>query len=183
MVARSQEADAAQDPEWAKGRQLTSPTAACGDITPGQIASRMQALNLAADAGVHGAAGALASEGLDGLGSTQGLPESIVTAYNERSVKQIQAGIRSGDMESIATTFAWYQGGGVFGDADPLKALEYAIAWNEASIAQTGKPARFVIDTLDAMKARFTPEQVQKAEQAGRQMVTAAKSSKYWSNP
>lgn len=182
VESREQEVHAIQDPKWAKARHWTPPPAACGDITQGQIASRMQPLNLAADAGVHGAAGAVALEGPDGFGWTQFTPEAVVAAFNERYKTQVQAGIRSGDITSLATAYAWYQQGGVDGDANPAKALEFAVAWNEASIAQAGKPARYISDMLDALKASLTPEQVRKAEAAGKQIVAAAKSSPYWSN-
>ncbi|HMN75709.1 MAG TPA: hypothetical protein PKC97_06555 [Burkholderiaceae bacterium] len=182
VESREQEVHAIQDPAWAKARHWTPPAAACGDITQGQIASRMQPLNLAADAGVHGAAGAVAFEGPDGFGWTHLTPETVVAAFNDRYKTQVQAGIRSGDITSLATAYAWYQQGGVDGDANPVKALEFAVAWNEASIAQAGKPARHISDVLDALKLSLTPEQVRKAEAAGKQMVATAKSSPYWSN-
>ena len=50
--------------EWAANNDkspVPSVSKACGDLSPGQIASRIQYLGVAAKAGVHGAAGALAA--------------------------------------------------------------------------------------------------------------------------
>jgi hypothetical protein len=84
---------------------LSSSSEVCGDIDPGQIASRRQLLSVAAQAGVHHAAGYLADEGATGEGYSR--DADITSADQQRfanEMKQaIEAGAASGDWWSLAT--------------------------------------------------------------------------------
>ena len=77
----------------------------CGDIDPGQIASRRQLLTVAAQAGVHHAAAYLADEGSTGQGySTDTDVDSADQQMFDSEMKQaLEAGAASGDWWSLAT--------------------------------------------------------------------------------
>ena len=181
VFARKFEAKALAEPEWAKSRNWTRPTETCGDISPGQITSRLQSLNIAADAGVHGAVEDVSREGPTGDWSTP-QDASTVAAWEARAKTQIETGVRTGDVVSLSTAFAWYNNGVGDVQRDLPTALAYAVAWNEAALAQTGKEDRLRGLAVEQLKAMVPKAQVAAAVEIGKQMVASAKSSPFWSN-
>ena len=182
MFSRTHEVEARESPSWAQRHHWTPPTATCGDITPGQIVARLQGLGIAADAGVHGAMRDFATEGPDGAGWAVPHDPVVIAAWNERAKAQVKAGVASGDLDAISTAFAWYHGGGVEGNQDLPQALKYAVAWNEVSIAQTGKAANGALVNIEGLTAALPAEQAATAIEAGRKLVATAKMSPLWSN-
>lgn len=181
VFARKYVAKALAEPKWAKSRSWARPTETCGDISPGQITSRMQSLNLAADAGVHGAVEDILREGPTGDWST---PQDVstVAAWEARVKSQIEAGVRTGDVVCLSTAFAWYNNGVGDVQRDLPTALAYAVAWNEAALAQTGKEDRQGVHAVEQLKVMVPRAQVAAAIEIGKQMVALAKSSPFWSN-
>lgn len=182
VTSRRIEVASKTEPFMAKG--YVPPAEACDahGIGPTQIVSRMEALNRAADAGVHGAALDVNREGPDGAG-WQGVSEPVLAAFLERYRRQVQAGVDSGDPEAFRIVADCHQGapnGLTEGVVDLALSLKYLVAENEASIAQTGKPVPHVASVIDGIARRLPKEEVAAAVEGGKQLIATAKSSPYW---
>lgn len=115
-----------------------SPEQACGDLSPGQIAGRLHLLDIAAKAGVHGAAHAVFVEGLGGLGFgvTRGEddPEYLQWATDANSA--VAVGAAHGDYFSLRKMADRMELHGPQPDYEA--ALRYTVAPNEAPRAEHG---------------------------------------------
>jgi hypothetical protein len=137
----------------------------CGDLTPGQIVSRLQLLDRAGKAGVHGALLAAGIEGPDGLGVT-GNEDPRSAAYLEwtqRLTEYQQAGAKTGDQMALLSMSERYEN-----ERDMPKALAYLAA----AIELSGRPRA---NTVARLSQSMTPEQAAAALAEGKQIARAAR--------
>jgi hypothetical protein len=144
-------------------------TAACGDLTPGQRASRIEHLRAAAPHGVHGAWMYLTVyEGPAGLFQT--LPDSPETTELIASARA--AGMRTAD------PFVMVQASEIArGNGDAEAALRYWVAFLGAKArdrAQSFDPASDPHVAQLARELALTPDAASKAISDGQQIVAAA---------
>ena len=137
---------------------------ACGDLAPGQIVSRLQLLDRAGRAGVHGAFYARGLEGQDGNGATGNEdPQSPAYAEWTRILLEYQAaGVKTGDQMSLLSSSDRYEN-----ERDFPKALAYWVAATELS----NKSRPNVVARLSRL---MTPEQAAAAIAEGKQIASAA---------
>ena len=138
---------------------------ACGDLTPGQIVSRLQLLDRAGRAGVHGALLAAGMEGPDGNGVT-GNEDPQSPAYAEWSrhlAEYLEAGAKTGDQMSLLGLSDKYEN-----EHNMPKALAYWVAATELS----HRPNSNVVARLSRS---MTPEQATAAISEGKQIASASR--------
>lgn len=144
------------------------PDAACGNISPGQVASRDQLLKKAALAGVHGAAEALLLEGPTGEGNAPvndpNSPEVI--AFNDMLLAAWNAGAKHGDLYSLRALATRAE---MLDQSSPnyAEALKYTIAANDVSQQQTGRDIRHFEGEVERLKSKLNTQQISEATQAG----------------
>jgi hypothetical protein len=167
----------------AKAKKSPTPDEACGDLSPGQITTRMQWLNIAADAGVHGAAMDVNHEGPDG-GWEYFRDTPIYGEWEKRFEAQLAAGVTSADPDSLFMSYLFANGfpPGTKKE-DPARALQFVVAWEDAVIAQTGKSTVTGPAIIEKLKATLPPDEAAAAIEAGKQIVISAKTSPYWHRP
>jgi hypothetical protein len=150
----------------------------CSDITPGQIASRLQMLDVAAAAGVHGAFISQLNEGPTGSGLVLGTPEQMkdptVSAFYAKVESSIEAAAKTGDIQATAAmaTTALAQN-------DKAGALVYWIAQDQMAKAR-GNSIPNADNIISSLSHDLTPDQVAFATAKGTQIATAARASPYW---
>ncbi len=179
VFSRTHEARALNDPRFVVKRNWTSPAEACGDLSPGQIASRMEGLGRAADAGVPGSVEAFALEGPEGNGWSNYNP-ALVAAWEERAKAQMGAGARNGDRWSISTLATNFEQGDP-AIRDLTKALAYVSAQQEITVLQLGQPDPNVGNWIARLTNQVGPEKAKVAIEQGKQLVAQAKASPLWS--
>jgi len=179
LFSRSHEVEALANPARAKDKKRLTPVEACGDISPGQITTRMQWLNIAADAGVHGAALDVNHEGPDG-GWEYFRNTPIFGEWQQRFDEQLDAGVASGDPDSLAMSYIFANGIPPGTKKDPARALKFAVAWEEAVIAQTGKSTVTAPGVIETLKTALPPDEAAAAVEAGKEIVISARTSPYW---
>ena len=179
LFSRANEVRAVAEPALAKRADWVTPGEACGDISPGQITSRLQWLNIAADAGVHGAAEDVNHEGPDG-DWRYARNSPLMNDWNKRSAMQSQAAIASGDPWALGGAWAEAAGKIPWIKPNPWEALKFAVAWQEVLVAQTGRTSEDGLASIEALKASLPPDQAAAAIAAGEQIVVSAKTSPYW---
>jgi hypothetical protein len=153
-------------------RACMADTAECGDISPGQVADRMQLLNKAADAGLHGAAQAYTNEFAE---ATEGLATEnpVFKEWLARSQRADEQGALHGDRFALLSMSNRYEFGveeiGIAKDIS--KSLSYWVAFNEATLAEKGKPAPGYARITERLVAQLSPEQASAAISAGKQLI------------
>ena len=157
--------------EWAANNdksKVPSVSAACGDLSPGQVASRNQYLSLAAKAGINGAAGALAEEGPRGDGVVMSIaPDDAEQAAYIQAVKEaVAAGAAAGDYWSLLSMSNSYDIADS-GKPDYVAALKYFVAADDAYKRDHGKDFNSFKGGSDRYKAFIPAEQAAGAIQAG----------------
>ena len=175
VTSRRIETEVAQDPDPARRAKAIPPAVACEDISPGQIVGRLELLDAAAAAGVHGAALAFGLEGPDGYGVREsGDPRDASTAeWARRLTAQIEAGVKTGDRWSLMTMSNRYENGADV-EKDMSKALSYWVAMVELERARTGEVPSKAQNTLNRLKRTLTPEQADAATKYGEQLAVSA---------
>lgn len=176
--ARRYETEIAQDPDPAVRAKALPPAAACEDISPGQIGSRLELLNIAALAGVHEAAMRFANEGPDGNGFSENgkfdVNDPSTAEWVRRTRAQIEAGVRTGDRWSFMVMSNQYENGDSGVERDMGKALAYWVAMVEFEKATTGKTPNSSENIINRLKRTLTPEQADAAMKFGQQLATSA---------
>ena len=140
--------------------------AACGDVTPAQIVSRLQLLDRAGLAGVHGAMYAASLEGPDGSGATgnENVSTPEYAAWTARLQQYQQAGVRTGDRASLMSLSQRYEN-----ERDMPKALTYWVAQAELS-----KPSHTTENIIARLSKTMLPDQAAAAIEQGKQIARAA---------
>jgi hypothetical protein len=158
-----------------------APKDPCGDLSPGQIATRLELLRIALDAGVHGALAALVStEG------PHGVLHTIADGPQWRALENaaIAAGEKSADPYTLLSRSSFYMNCHNTGqpcetsDADKAKALMYWVAFQEAKKLDKMPPAMSSggSETLvDRYSKSLPPEVAQKAIDEGKTLVATAR--------
>lgn len=168
VVARKDQLIAAERAANGDARPPENIAISCGDISPGQVAGRLQLLERAANAGVHGAAAALADEGVVGYGySTDARvddPDYVFT--QEKLARTIEAGAASGDWWSLGRKADMLEMPSS-GSPDYVAALDYLEKSNAAYMAETGKELKSYEREKSRLKYRIKQIQ-QEASTAGR---------------
>ena len=150
--------------------KLAPPSQACEDLTPGQVVSRMQLLERAAAAGVHGAMYAFGAEGHDGTGIT-GNEDISTPAYAEwtrRVMAYQEAGVKTGDWMSLMSMSNRYENEQ---PPDIAKSLAYWAALAELSTTSDAT----MTSNIARLSQALTPEQAAAAIAEGRQIARAAR--------
>ena len=121
----------------------------CGDISPGQVGSRRIALDIAAEAGVHGAATAAMSEGLDDHNHEHvenDDSDPAFRAWHRRVIRQLETATAAGDTRTAMYLWQIYDEPPLLPAAsdgrptsDPAKALTYLAAWAEQRRLRAGE--------------------------------------------
>jgi hypothetical protein len=180
--ARRHETESAQEPNPSAQAKTVSPAVACQDISPGQISSRLELLNIAALAGVHEAAMRFANEGPDGNGfSASGQFDTNDPSNAEwvrRTRAQIEAGVKTGDRWSFMVMSNQYENGDGGVERDMGKALAYWVAMVEFEKATTGKAPNSSENIINRLKRTLTPEQVDAAMKFGQQLAISAQTAR-----
>lgn len=179
VTSRRIETEVAQDPDPERRSKTTPPAIACEDIGPGQIVSRLELLDTAAAAGVHGAALAFGLEGPAGYGVAEGGDhrDAGTTEWARRLTAQIEAGVRTGDRWSLMTMSNRYENGADV-EKDMSKALSYWVAMVELEKARTGDVPIRSQNTLNRLKQTLTPEQASAATKYGQQLAVSAQATR-----
>ena len=175
VTSRRIETEVAQDPDPGRRAKTTPPAVACEDISPGQVVSRLELLDAAAAAGVHGAALAFGLEGPDGYGVREGGDprDSSTAEWARRLTAQIEAGVKTGDRWSLMTMSNRYENGADV-EKDMSKALSYWVAMVELEKARTGEVPSKAQNTLNRLKRTLTHEQADAAMKYGEQLAISA---------
>ncbi len=154
--------------------QVPTPDTACGDISPGQIASRAQYLEVAAKAGIRGAAMAYLHEGPLGdpaLNASANVAEAHVAEWMRRSRAYVRQAADQGEIEAIANMSNYYQ----FTEINQPMALKYFAAQLELmSAAQKQAQAVSIQQAIDMLQSGLSEGGALEAVAAGRALVTAA---------
>lgn len=159
--------------------QLPSTGSSCDDIASDQIQSRMRWLELAAMAGVHHAATAMAREGPDGLGqaSEADLDAPQFADWRQRLDAAYDAGVRTCDPESLDNRVNAYENGAGVGQ-DRAKALTYWVAYVDCRKRLNDAPST-ILGNGDSVTQRMggslSADQIARAVSAGQQMARDAK--------
>jgi hypothetical protein len=146
------------------------PSQACEDLTPGQVVSRIQLLERAAAAGVHGAMYAFGMEGPEGTGIT-GNEDTSIPAYAEWSRRVMayqEAGVKTGDWMSLMSMSNRYENER---PPDIAKSLSYWVAQAELSATSDAEMTSIIARLSQAL----TPEQAAAATEEGRRIARAAR--------
>lgn len=140
--------------------------AACGDLSGGQINTRIELLRQAAVAGVHGAWGAFV------MGTLTGLPIDVET--EKTASIAYEAGLRTGD-----PTVFQNKGFNLLNDPDRVaEGLMYWQAWREARALDLGKPIPDEPDdVIKRYSARISSEAAAKAMIDAHTLVASTRSS------
>jgi hypothetical protein len=138
---------AAREAEGLKN-QFPPSDQACGDLSPGQITSRLQLLERAAEAGVQGAAAAFADEGPGGFG--YGVPrqpgDAEDASFQQAMSHYIEIGAQHRDLWSLEAMTSKSEMSPPSGIPDYAAALKYLDEANEVSRQQTGSDLRGYIN-------------------------------------
>jgi thiamine monophosphate kinase len=144
----------------------------CGDIAPGQIASRLQLLDVSARAGVHGALYAFALEGPEGYGFDRSYVDSpSLRQWIEKIHLYQEAGAKTGDHYSLLSLSERYE------NDEPRsisKALSYWVAQNEvlkASASQADGSAYYSV--VARLSSKLSPEEADRAIARGLEIALA----------
>lgn len=169
-------------PEVQKLVESKTPESVCGDLSPGQRATRLELLRLSLEAGVHGALASLDStEGPHGVLKT--IPEGPEWYKTQRAA--IDAAVKTADPYALLSRSSYYMncrhadapGPCEPSDADKAKALMYWAAYEEAKTADKMPPPPK--SGTDAVVARYSktlpPEVAQKAISDGKTLVATAR--------
>jgi hypothetical protein len=152
--------------EGEKPMRFKSSHEACEDLTPGQIVGRLQLLERAATAGVHGAAMESANEGPTGYGwvgnADRAGPE--YEAWARRQMEFWAVGVKTGDAASLMTLSMQVV------NSDPVKALTYWVAKTELS-----KQPPENSNVFNQLSQSLTPEQRAAAMEEGKRIARAAR--------
>lgn len=146
----------------------------CGDLSPGQIASRVSLLRIAAQAGVHGAITALVT-----LEGPEGIFRSIPDSEDFRQLQAVaaEAALRTADPDALQGKSDEYFNSSKTPENIAL-ALKYWVASKEARSIDAGKPAI----SNDSVVARYSsilpPEVAERAIADGKTLVATARSAK-----
>lgn len=162
-------------PEFEAQRQkMPTPAEVCGDITPGQIASRRALVMRAAEAGVHGAVARLQREGAYSMETKHARgpdepegPEEFKFADQLGELSKLSAA--TGDREALRILSLYY---GLHGD----KVMELAavIATDAADKADTGKNYGPLNNIRGKAKMTLPPEEYRRALDEGARLVQQA---------
>lgn len=176
FTARQSEVEVAQDPDPAHRASAISPTVACGDMSPGQIVGRRQLLEVAASAGVHGAALSFGLEGPDGYGVKEepNLNDPDFVEWQSRILSHMEVGVKTGDRWSLMGMSDRYENG-TDGEKDFPKALAYWVAMTELEKSRTGRLPRWTENIINRLSQAMTPAQAQAAIASGQKIAAAAR--------
>jgi len=152
----------------------------CGDITPGQVAGRMQPLEMAAAVGVPNAYQSYLAEGPSGNGFMAGTKEEqkdpLVASYFKRAEAYQEAAAKAGDAVAAYAMFNFAE----LTDNRPL-AVTYWVAQEQMARAQGRPPTDSYEAILAATANPLTPEQRTYAIRQGQQIALQAQTGPYWS--
>jgi hypothetical protein len=165
-------------PEVQRLANLKSPEEACGDLSPGQRATRLELLRIANEAGVHGALAALVStEGPNGVLKT--IPDG--PAWHTLESAAIEAAVKTADPYALISRSGYYMNCHNTGkpcvptDEDKALALMYWVAYQASQALDKQSP----MPGSDAVLARYSqslpPEVVEKAIADGKTLVATAR--------
>ncbi len=183
LKARSFEVQRAQETDPRIRAKFADPKFACDGIGSTQIVSRIEYLKPAAQAGLHGAAAAFASEdphfsNLKDILATEGpsssRAEAILTmndAVSAEWIRQsnlyIEIGATTGDRFSLDSMSNRYENG-TGSERDPFKALLYWSAVCEATRLETGKESAQFEKITRRLALGLKPDLVAEAISQGR---------------
>ncbi|MFG6461110.1 hypothetical protein ACG04Q_05955 [Roseateles sp. DXS20W] len=154
-------------------RKEPKPGVVCGDISPGQIASRASYLEPAAKAGLAGAAMAFLREGPTGQPELDmdAAPDSPgVAEWMQRSRSYVRQAAENGEREAIFNMSNFHQ----FTAPDHAQALRYFAAYVELTRDSTApRPGRDITDaqTFALLKQGLTDPQIAEAMASGKQLA------------
>lgn len=147
------------------------PATACGDISPGQTASRLQYAERAAQAGVPGAAMAFLQEGPYGdamLNATAQPEQPAVRDWMARSRAYVKLAADNGELAAISNMSNHYD----FSDPQPALALRYYAAQIEMTRQRLDAHSLATVQQTFARLQRGLPQPVIDAEmQAGQALA------------
>lgn len=147
------------------------PDTACGDISPGQTASRLQYAERAAQAGVPGAAMAFLQEGPYGdemLNATAQPEQPAVRDWMVRSRAYVKLAADNGDLAAISNMSNHHD----FSDPQPALALRYYAAQIEMTRQRLDARSLATVQQTFARLQRGLPQPVIDAEmQAGQALA------------
>ncbi len=157
------------------------PQKACGDLSPGQVASRLELLRIALDAGVHGALASLVTnEGPAGILHT--IPDG--PEWRAMELAALDAGVKTADPYALVSRSSYYMNCHNSGqqcepsEADKTKALMYWVAFQEAKALNDGRPP-MVSSSGETVVERYSkmlpPEVAKKAIDDGKTLVALAR--------
>lgn len=189
--AQGGDEEAPRDPDKAAHRY--SPEEMCGDLTPGQIASRYQLVEKAAKAKVPGAAARLAQLAPDGRPGYEVWTDPNYAAWKREALDLARAAAKRGDIEALAMMQGLYEEGGLEG-RNPPEAIKYWVAFTEAlrlnSPERFGKgapgEAKFEESTakgIARISDGLTPAQVEAAKAAGKRLIADCCANKHKRQP
>lgn len=141
----------------------------CGNISPGQLTARRQALYRAAEAGVHGAAMLVASQGPDDYGlHTVNNTDPVFKEWESHVHRAIEAGVRTGDRFSLTTMAQWAEMPTDGSTPNPARALMY---WTAVSMRSGPAYAQ----EIERRAKELPPDQASRAIADGKQLALAFK--------
>lgn len=147
------------------------PATACGDLSPGQTASRLQYVELAAQADVPGAAMAFLTEGPYGdasLNETARPEHPAVHAWMQRSRAYVKQAADRGELQAIGNMSNYYQ----FTSPNPALALRYYAAQLALTQSRLDAQGRRMADqALQQLQQGLTPAVIEAEMQAGRALA------------
>ena len=159
-----------------------APRDACGDLSPGQVASRFELLRIALDAGVHGALGSLLlNEGPYGILHT--IPDGL--QWRATELAALDASVKTADPYALISMSSLYSSchNSVEAceptEADMAKALMYWVASMEAMDLREGRRRPQMVDAsgetvVERYSKLLPPDVARRAIDDGKAFVAAA---------
>ena len=134
----------------------------CDDISAAQIAQRLHHLDVAAAAGVPGAAVALAAEGPfgDRDALAQRPDDPLVVAWKQRVVELMQASAKNGDKDALLALANQYRSADGLVARDPQRALAYWAAQRDIAHAAGARTSRGAGKIAAAWSEGLSEEQI-----------------------
>jgi hypothetical protein len=151
--------------------QEPKPGEACGNITPGQIVSRAQFAERAAQAGVRGAAMAYLMEGPRGdlALNMQAQPDDpVIAEWMQRSRAYVREAAERGELQAIGNMSNYYQ----FDQIDHAESLRYFVAQMEIMKPTLTPERQRSFDQIVALLSKnLSSEEIAAATEAGKRLV------------